>query len=411
MTTVGDKVADTQISSKKRVSVGTGTPVVGYNGIKLPTKSGKNIFIPASPVAAGDIVYSYKISSGKRIALKTDSFPTGEFYIKQILYSEGIEPDPYITVLCDLGGGVLLAGAFAGYMVVTEYHIWRSIDYGATWIGVKVFVPPVGAYNTDCVSLYHVGGNVVIAGVISREMGTGSYYATQIWRSADAGLTWTCVQVFGDHPDHASTDNCSAVWSFCESSSGVLYTVMQHGSAAYYHIYFSIDGGISWTLVQKLWAGPGKQFISITSAGTMFLSQGEIVIMGDGSLVVCKGAMSSGGRVLRSTDGGMNFVEVLDKHDGIYRSTNDGITWNKVLNMSVSDYLMFMSKINGSTAIFYSSDGNCMYSSRDYGVIWTLTQTFTGPSYCTSNVVSPRAGLLVCGATYGVYQYIDWCGH
>ncbi len=107
-------------------------------------------------------------------------------------------------------------------LVHTSTRVWRSIDYGLTW--VQLASNPIIAGN----KFVYCGNGIVIA--------TGGAATIEISRSNDYGLTWTALPDFG------------LVMRGCEYLGNGIVTV----GASDGHIYRSIDYGLTFTDVATI---------------------------------------------------------------------------------------------------------------------------------------------------------------
>jgi hypothetical protein len=133
-----------------------------------------------------------------------------------------------IFTLCDLGGGVVLAGT--GQNDYVQSSIYRSDDYGQTWV----------QKNVSC-----IGGSYYITQIRKLSSGrvmAGLYPSTQCVYSDDMGLTWAMTS-------NVPVFDGSSVWDFMTCSGGV---TLMAGVGGY--LNRSMDGGMSWTVV---YSNPG----------------------------------------------------------------------------------------------------------------------------------------------------------
>jgi hypothetical protein len=129
--------------------------------------------------------------------------------------------------------------------------------------------------------------------------------------------------------------------------------------------------------------------------------------------------------IVRSTDNGMSWVQVnnmsagsfaIDSSghifagagDGVYRSTDDGGTWTKVGGWMLGGNFLSVSSIaiNSNGDIFSGTMGGGVFSSTDHGGSWT--QVNNGLAYLdvTSLVMNTRDDVFA-GTQYGVFRSTD----
>ena len=88
-------------------------------------------------------------------------------------------------VLCALGGGVLLYGNYTSG-AGDGAHVWRSADAGATWTEVLTVAHPDGKH-------VHAIRLSPTTGYVWASVGDAGYSGLGLYRSTDAGLTWEHV--------------------------------------------------------------------------------------------------------------------------------------------------------------------------------------------------------------------------
>ena len=113
----------------------------------------------------GDINYSYIFRS-------TEYGIDGSFTcVKTLTYSVDLIS---LNKLYDLGGGIVLASG----TIYSEAHIYRSTDYGVTWVDVTYTA------NYCISSLIHLSGGCCVGSTVNNE----------IFKSEDYGATWTLIE-------------------------------------------------------------------------------------------------------------------------------------------------------------------------------------------------------------------------
>lgn len=232
----------------------------------------------------------------------------------------------YCTGLCDMGGGVVLAGTGS-----TTGRILRSTDYGVTW-------SDLGQQGTAtvCRFITKLAANTAIACVNANASSSG-----KIYRSTDNGATWTVLSTPADFGKHTG--------AVCNFGGGVVACAAINNSDVL-HVWRSTDTGATFTDVETL-------------ASSALASLGGIALSSTVGLIAVQ-LIDGTSKIYRSTDAGANWTEIgaIDgketyaipvdflltsdsqllfstigdgdpTHDGgafIWKSTDLGVTWQKV---------------------------------------------------------------------------------
>jgi len=237
------------------------------------------------------------------------------------------------TIMTTANGHVYIGthDVFAAYGGIT-----RSLDNGDTWSRTGLNNRPVFALGAN--TLGDVFAGTYNAGII---------------HSSDQGESWALIGA-----------PASDVYGLAFNSCGHIFAVTAGG------VYRSIDDGKNWTLLN---AGFGIfRSLAINSRGEIFV-----------------GTHYAGG-VLRSADNGEtwksagNFLpypfEVpslavnsedhifVGTNEGVFRSTDDGDHWLRVLNHYVRCFVF-----NSKGQIFAGTFGQGVFRSMDEGESWTVT--------------------------------------
>jgi photosystem II stability/assembly factor-like uncharacterized protein len=209
------------------------------------------------------------------------------------------------------------------------------------------------------------GGSVrAFLAVPNGSSGTSLYTGgTRIWRTDDQGAHWTSLQ-------NGLTDpNAFTFVAVPNGASGqTLYVGTGQG------VFKSSDGGASWS--------PSSQGLPVNTS-TYALASGS---NGAGGTNLYAGAGVFDGRVFRSADNGASWTStssglpvgqasvnvltttsagtVLAGMNGIYRSTNFGASWTRVLDRSAFSFAK-----NGST--IYAGTSSGVWRSTNDGATWT----------------------------------------
>lgn len=268
--------------------------------------------------------------------------------------------NPSVWALAGDARGRLYAGTTAG--------VHHSTDEGSTW---SLDVTGMSGIRPRCLAVARNGHLFLGA-----ESG--------ISRSTDLGESWSPV-------NYGLSARQTA--SIVLDSAGALVALSQHGE-----LFRSTDDGNSW---QRAGAVDGWEWtwsIAVTSQGDL--------------IVVARNTSPQRAAVLRSTDGGAGWHEVLvaiDPQDltvaadgsviamtyngGIYRSTSNGLTWSLVAPRRGIDEL---------TSIGADARGGVVAGGRSYlwrsvdnGQIWI--QQYLGQNVHLASIAVARDGSIVTG--------------
>ena len=218
--------------------------------------------------------------------------------------------------------------------------------------------------------------------------------AMGVWRSDDGGETWQ--RLFYDANFSATHTNSIAVHP---ADSGTAIVGDLHG-----HITRSTDGGAQW---QRVYTGSRPVYDVAFSP-----SQPAIVYAGDG-----------GGSLLKSIDAGntWNVMSVVQSNgigslavdpqypgtlyagarDGVFKSTDGGQGWAKVLN-SAQIVEVTVAPSEPNLVLAAASDG--VYRSDDNGSTWTRTLNSHAHSV---KVAAADSQVVHAGTAEGVYRSAD----
>lgn len=219
------------------------------------------------------------------------------------------------------------------------FRVFRSIDYGNTWTRVGNSIPSsdvagAGAFAT-------IGSTMYVA---SAQNG--------IYRSTDGGTSWVST---GSPPYLALTYSLG-------SNGDTLF-------AGYYGIAWSTDGGSSWT--QPDLGPPASITTSIVHQGTALFvaSQGVSRSTNGGkNWSAVNAGLPSMDTYYLATLGSALFVTIPGY--GLYRSTNQGTSWQPSLT---GDSVSYSTNIVSAPPYLIAGTDYAIYVSRDTGITWHST--------------------------------------
>jgi len=278
-------------------------------------------------------------------------------------------------------------------VVVTDGNIWTSADYGVsrterspgnttkTWYGISL--SSTGQYQTAVVQ----NGN--------------------IWTSYDFGVSWT----------ERTTLSPRSWYSVSISSTGQYQSaVMDSG-----YIYTSSDFGVSWvnkaTDANRRWrsisvSSTGQYQSAVATNNTIY---GYIYVssnFGETWIPKLTDTMRSWGAIAVSSSGQyQTAVGEQGSPMAVYGSTDFGVTWNIIDNLSRSRMKIAMSSTGQYQISPGYSGGYVIFISTDFGVNWrTITPTptpiadFYGASVSSTGqyqTVCVNVGLIYFSRDYG----------
>lgn len=260
-------------------------------------------------------------------------------------------PTPTWKPISLRGGGAIMSVAIdtnspnVVYAATDLSGIYKSTDYGMTWISQRTGLKSEGDWNIAALAINPNNSNQIFMG--SGEVWghpSGDYGG--IFQSKDGGQIWTLVSrdlKFSGHGDIRQSGD--GLILFDKKNTSIIYAV-----TIWDGIFKSIDGGSTW--LYKGLSGKYLTGIVINEAGEIFVSAG-----------------------MRGTDTG-----------GIYKSLDNGNTWMTLNNTIQANKLV----VSGSI-IYVASKGNGIYKSTDDGTTWNLknnglfVKNFVGITMSSSN--------------------------
>jgi photosystem II stability/assembly factor-like uncharacterized protein len=260
-----------------------------------------------------------------------------------------------------------------------SHYCYITTDDGATWTTLNI-------YN---VWSYYCDGNLVVAGGVSK-----------VFVSTDGGNNFTAI----NFPINYSIVN--------------LYTIIAMGNelfaaTSYDGVYKSTDMGFNWAPVKE-GMGP-KDVRTLTVTGSSSLIAGahyagvyrstnsglnwsrSMAGFPAGSTI--SGLFASGSAILAGT------------YDGVYRSTNNGLNWNKLIgNKDTVNYAHVRGLWENGDTIFAATIyqfHSTIYKSTDNGVTWEWSGNGISSTERFINVLIKSGNNLLAGTDHGVYYSSD----
>jgi hypothetical protein len=325
---------------------------------------------------------------------------------------------------------------YASTTVVEETGgIFKSIDYGETWLRIRLsntysdmvctsdgstlFVS-LGSYVLKMVglseTLYQVGGgglNINSLSISSNgQIIVVAPSGSTLWRSINGGTTWSAM---------ANTESANWFRAAISSDGTYITAVLQDLTEQTYHIKRSGNSGTTWTnivlpdtqegLNRTLWAemsADGSKQVMISNSGYIYMStdygltwtsptklianpsaacssvdgtklyyvdaaSGYFYYSSDSGLSWTRGIKFAGTVRLDCSDDGSYIFAALFGTGTIYKSTNSGVSWTAVATggSDIQWYSISVSSTGQYVAAVAFSNG--IWRSSDYGATYTAS--------------------------------------
>lgn len=222
-----------------------------------------------------------------------------------------------------------------------EQRCYRSNDNGDTWETINTGLPTQNGFQSCNVHNMEVSGDNIIL--------TGSNFTGV---SSDMGMTWQAIEDI----DHEIS------YAVNKLPSGIYISTSDYWLN--YAIYKSLDGGISWNMIE------GVPYIEYEFAATQYQNTAEFAEMNG---KIYSAATLNGNGLMRTVDNGATWENVgnfwsgrcIRNYDGVlyftdnfgaYKSADEGVSWEQILDAS-----------------WFTNDVDAGYINRADGKIWITT--------------------------------------
>lgn len=168
-----------------------------------------------------------------------------------------------------------------------------------------------------------------------------------VWKTTDAGASWTPIfDTTGTLPIGAVTldpNDSNTVWVGTGDKNG-------GGCAGYFGqgVFISGDAGATWS--PRNGAGATALPLSIVNAVAVQPTDSNVILAGGAGSCNAAGGLTG---------------------PGVFRSTDRGLSWNRVLSINVEDILF----VPGTNTVYAGLIGSGVWRSGDGGATWTSVST------------------------------------
>lgn len=223
-----------------------------------------------------------------------------------------------------------------------------------------------------------------------------------VWKTTNGGTSWTPVfDQVGTQPVGAITldpGNTNTVWVGTGDKNG-------GGCAGYFGqgVFLSEDAGATWSA--RNGSGATAMPLSIVNAVAVQPTDGNVVLAGGAGTCGTDGVLSGAG-VFRSTDRGLTWARVLSTNaedivfapgtstvyaslinSGVFKSTDGGATWTNITgSMNAAGSRMRLAMAPSDSNTLYVLVGQRLYRSSNGGTSWTQVNAASCDGQCSYNL-------------------------
>ncbi|KAB8145684.1 hypothetical protein F8S13_00945 [Chloroflexia bacterium SDU3-3] len=299
------------------------------------------------------------------------------------------------------------------YVAVWGNGVWRSSDGGATWASSSSGLP------TPYISQLYIDPLVPTRLFSVTEGGL-------LYRSSDGGATWAPSS--SGLPDESNYPQLGTM-AFHPSAPGTIYITSirtYHLQPGVVGVYRSTDGGTTWASIstQNLII---SLVIDPTNPQQMYAGC---------SLFIASSGISSGGGILRSSDGGATWEAISSglpektsiptlllesgtptsiyalSASAIYKSSNSGDSWAAkgagLPGHDASNPLTALAADPQNPLTFYTSDADGLYKTTNGADLWAKVSSGP-PSTITTLMIHPASAATIYAGTdtFGMFRSAD----
>ena len=273
------------------------------------------------------------------------------------------------------------------YFGSTGGGVWKTIDAGQTWTNVSDGQITVGSMGD--IDVADSDPNIVYAGTGSDGLRSNVSIGKGVWKSTDAGKTWTQVGLtntgsIGGLEIHPTNPDIV----FVAAIGNPFKPTPDRG------LYRTLDGGKSWEKVLSVSDSTGAVDVEFQPGNPNVLYASTWRAERKPWTII------SGAR-----------------EGGFFKSTDGGTTWRKITN-GLPNELIGKSNIGVTPAapnvvywMLEAKPGSGVYRSDDAGETWQLASNFgpmlTRPFYYTGIAVHPKDANTLWTMSEGIYKTTD----
>ncbi len=222
-----------------------------------------------------------------------------------------------------------------------------------------------------------------------------------VWKTTNGGTSWTPIfDQVGTLPIGAITldpNNANRVWvGTGDKNQGCLGAYLGQG------ISLSTDAGNSWTNMNG--SGSSNMPLAIVNSIAISSSNSSQVLAGGFGECDASGQLANGG-VYRSSNGGSSWTKVLSgkvedivfapgtntayasvQGTGVYKTTDGGATWaNASTGISAATGRVRIAMAPSNSSILYALNGSKLFKTTNGGSSWSSVNTGACEGQCTYN--------------------------
>ncbi len=263
-----------------------------------------------------------------------------------------------------------------------QVGIYLSSDEGASWIQSNS-----GLNDLQISSLTVDNNDNILAGTVSGE----------IYISTDFGSNWNLKE------NSSVNSQINEILTLPGSTPATIYTATNGDG-----IFKSTDLGNSWNVKNT--------GLPLTYPKEMFTKSNDKIFMLSGNRIIYSSDQGNSWERRDTQFSNSNIISLAENNNnelfcglyqgGLYRSTDEGINWNQV-DLG-NDYItpkLFICDDSGGI-VFLSSD-NKIYRSSDNGSTWNIVFDFIGQGILIDEInVTDDGSIYICGLTFFVEAYV-----
>ncbi len=310
-----------------------------------------------------------------------------------------------------VGGRVVAVAGVPGrnlfYMGAVDGGIWRSTNYGVSWVSIADGTLPSQSFSIGAIAVAPSDPNVIYAGTGESDIRGDVITGDGVYKSTDAGKTWSYAGLRDTHTISAILVDPKHPDIVYASSMGHVFAPNPERG-----VFKSVDGGKTWrkvlfvngdtgaislamdsknadVLYAAMWqasrapwklssGGPGSGLYKSTDAGEHWTNLSH-------NPGFAQGVLGRMGVAVAASDPRTVYAIVQAKEGGVFRSTDGGGTWKRVNDewklRQRAFYYMSIYVDPTNAAITYVPEVDALFVSRDGGKTFTRLHTPHGDNH------------------------------